>query len=148
MAPGSRTSLVNVRPMPMIHEDEDAPAPPLPDRSLRRSAIASPAPGGINGWPRPASTGSSNGGGHYPSYGPPPYSEYGDAASKPDRKTLPVRDGIRENEWFTKRGGWCRLAVMSAVLIVIIVGLGVGLSIGLRKKQVPHSPVHKVRPMP
>jgi hypothetical protein len=113
--PGNRSSLINVRPMPMIHEDEDAtPAPALPAKSHRRSVT--------NGDTRLSPYG----------YGPPPYSDGGDE-SLPDRKTEPQQEGIKNNEWFTKRGGWCRLGLMAFIFIAITVGLGVGLSIGLHK---------------
>ena len=74
---------------------------------------------------------------HY-SYGPPPYSQAGSDETAPDRYSLPQKEGIiKDNEWFQRRGGWKRLAVMAVVLIALIVGLGVGLTIGLRNRYAP-----------
>jgi len=118
--PGSRTSLVNVRPMPSIHEDDDdsnLPIPALPQRSHLRSA--------------------SGGYGYANGFGgaPPPYSQAGSDGTAPDRDSGPHKeDVIKDNEWFQRRGGWKRLTIMALVLTALIVGLGVGLTIGLRNR--------------
>jgi len=125
MAPGSRTSLVNVRPMPSIHEDVDeGPAPALPQRSHLRSAS-----GGYHGY------------GNSGDLGPPPYSQAGSDGTGPDRYSLPHKEGvIRDSEWFQRRGGWKRLTAMALILTALIVGLGVGLTIGLRSRYAPPPP--------
>ena len=122
MAPGSRTSLVNVRPMPMINEDDDGTVPPaLPQRSHLRTLSKGTSSNGY---------GYGNG---YP--GPPPYSLAGSDDTAPDRYSLPHKEGIiKDNEWFQRRGGWKRLTAMAVILTALIIGLGVGLTIGLRNR--------------
>ena len=94
----------------MIHEEEDVPAPALPEKSKRRSARVS----------------------HIATHEPPPYSQ-GSDESAPDRKSEPPKEGIRDNEWLARRGGWNRLVLAALIFAGIIVGLGVGLTYGLHK---------------
>jgi hypothetical protein len=100
----SRTSLVNVQPMPRITEDDDDSLPPkLPEKSYRRSGLG-----------RFAYSASSE--------------------SLPDRRASLYRPGLRDQRWLAKRGGWCRAFLILFVLAALAIGLGVGLTIGLRHR--------------
>ncbi|CAK7567405.1 MAG: hypothetical protein SEPTF4163_005369 [Sporothrix epigloea] len=48
-----------------------------------------------------------------------------------ERNGMPMRS--QDQDWFARRGGWWRLALMFMLLAAMAVGLGVGLRFGLRK---------------
>ncbi|KAM0288116.1 hypothetical protein ACHAQH_000185 [Verticillium albo-atrum] len=60
------------------------------------------------------------------------------AWDSPDREaaaeTKGRREKIRENEWVARRGGWCRISLITLFFVLIIVGLSVGLALGLRNE--------------
>src|SRR3569833_113884 len=113
MPPGnrlSRTSLINVRPKPMICEEEDQPVPALPPRSHRR-----------NTW---------NAG---ETYLPSTYAKSVEGSitishesddSVPDRKSEPQKEGLASG--LARRGGWYRLALLGVVFAGLVVALAVG----------------------
>lgn len=115
---GSRTSLISVGMMPIIAEDEESPdvqVSTIPVRSHRRSRLSESSLPPM-----------------YPSYPPPSYSA--ESGGSPDRRTDVKNDGFKDGEWFTRRGGWCRLGLMTLLAVILTVGLAVGLTIGIRKR--------------
>lgn len=113
MIAGCRPNPVLQR-MPSIAQAEAA-APPAPERSSQRPA---------NGMEMM----------DYPSDAPPPYSLTGDE-SAPGRKTAAREGAIGAKAlWFARRGGWCRVVLFTALVLVIVICLVVGLMVGLRKR--------------
>ncbi|KAJ2894557.1 hypothetical protein MKZ38_007449 [Zalerion maritima] len=204
MAPGNRSSLIGVQPLPIITENPNdppipSPSPPLSTppassqtnsssgssgspnrRSLPHQRTPSPSqlqvqaylqglPGGQRVNPpysvqvheRPSSwhsnsNGSGNGriipppaaayyrdrprsnGHNYGSRGPYEhhYRSHSNSSGSAEKELVPVIIPLphEDRDWFTQRGGWWRVALYSALFVVIAVGLGVGLSIGLKKQ--------------
>ncbi|KAI1872258.1 uncharacterized protein JN550_003977 [Neoarthrinium moseri] len=114
--------------MPVIEEDDnDTPgAPPLPEKSPRRSQLVAeqfmqpfprePPPAySINTPPATASTSSPQG--------------------KEGLHDKPVKD--KKPAWLAKRGGWWRVAAVAIVIIACILALALGLALGLRNRSTP-----------
>ena len=143
MAPGSRTSLVNIQPLPVIEEDENSTAgarnghhPHLPFKSRRRSALADGTGAGVV----------------YPPFARPPPRDFhtgltpGEAGSADASKTSSKEGDDDEkanaeaalarnnHEWFARRGGWYRVCLIVSLFVVIVTALAVGLTVGLKKK--------------
>lgn len=129
---------MNIQPLPVIEEDENAPArnhhPHLPFKSRRRS-------GPVNG----------NGPVAYPPFARQPTRDFhkgftpadvGAETSKSsskegddDEKALAAAALARNNhEWFTRRGGWYRVCLIVSLFVALVTALAVGLTVGLRKK--------------
>ena len=43
-------------------------------------------------------------------------------------------EDLRNNAYVARRGGWRRIGVLAAIVLVLVVALAVGLAVGLRKK--------------
>lgn len=127
MAPGSRTSLIGVQPMPIIPEDGDG------QPQQHQAAAGPPNRPGHNRSRSYAGSIASNGSADrssYPRYPPPAYS----VKDLPDRTPLEYKQGLQEKGWFARRGGWYRLALIAFIFTALAVGLAVGLTIGLGRQ--------------
>ncbi|KAH7319171.1 hypothetical protein BKA65DRAFT_96090 [Rhexocercosporidium sp. MPI-PUGE-AT-0058] len=68
---------------------------------------------------------------------PPPYTHFDqskEVEGPKGEKLSELRRGLENNKHIAKRGGWKRLAIIAAVIILCIVGLVLGLVVGLRNK--------------
>ncbi|KAH7391255.1 hypothetical protein BKA64DRAFT_710164 [Cadophora sp. MPI-SDFR-AT-0126] len=114
--------------LPAISEDgvsflESRNAPPVPPRAWNRPAHKHFALGAL-----PALNYDGS---------PPPYTHFDPRAEVQGpngEKLSELRKGLGNNKHIAKRGGWKRLAIIAAVIILCIVGLVVGLVVGLRNK--------------
>ena len=55
-------------------------------------------------------------------------------------------EDLRNNAYVARRGGWRRIGVLTAIVIILVVALAVGLAVGLRKKSNNNRQVVKKRP--
>ncbi|CZS95296.1 hypothetical protein WAI453_011276 [Rhynchosporium graminicola] len=115
--------------LPAISEDgssflEPRDAPPVPERAWNRPPYKNSA----LGTPPSLKSGGS----------PPPYTHFDsskDELQAPEGdKLTQLRGRLENNKHISKRGGWKRLAIIAAIVILCLVGLIVGLAVGLRNK--------------
>ena len=146
MAPGKRSSLVGVAPMPIIAEEAHgniasfqwtvpaAPTPQTPARAFNPSAgYSSPNARGLN---RPTLIGLARNKAPWPApppYYAPPYSKEG--PNEADRSSNGTKKAsLRDIEWTGRRGGRFRLCLTLGLLSALVVGIAVGLTIGLKNR--------------
>ena len=107
--------------MPVIVEEDLVDPPPIPAKSSRRLTVNG-GYGGSSSLLLVTLDGSS----------------YLDSQENlPDRKPGDLKEGIRDQDWAVRRGGWFRLAFWVVLLLLgSVVGLAVGLTVGLKRRYV------------